>query len=1258
MKWLKWTAIGLGGLVVLAVAVVTWSVSSESGARWIAGVARNALGEKLEIGAIQGTIAGPLTLTDVHYRDPAAGIEFTVERIAIDMALADLFRTAVHVEDAELSGIEVLLHEAAQPPPAEESRPFSLQPPIDVLIDSLTVNDVVVRSEGELLFDIDTAAFGGRWTDADLAIEQLDVQSPRGEIHFAGRVDQVDVQDDVYAGEGRGRFRWTVGDKTYAGTLNTGAGDRQATLELQLTSPLKAQLDLQLEQSEALPWQFTLEAPRFDPREQLLPDTGMQSLAASLNGKGSLSEGMISGQLVIDGEPLHLDPVRFTRSENAVGIKSVVRIGDTAGELRATAKIQLERDPWFATVQANWRDVEVPAVWAGQELHTRGQLDLSGNTQTFTAEGTMALGPPGRIADIALKIEGSPQAVQIEQFDIVQKPGRLAASGKIDLQPVIAWNVIARATDFDPGAFAAAWSGNLDFEIKSEGRLMDNGPQATLQLANLTGRLRGRDLSGEADLVLTPQPVLAGTLSLNSGSSELRFRGERGDAIDATIALDIASLNDWLPDSGGELNGRFAVRGRWPELAIEGEARGRKLHAANVRIETLELNVDIDNPGNPSGSARIDLSNLAVAGFEFDTVLARASGTPDAHQLELSATGEPLGADLALQGARTPEGWSGSLQRLLLDVEDAVRLALREPVRIVYAKNAIDVSQACLADGDIQLCVRGSMQPDGALQANYSMAAVPLALANVLAPADSPVKLAGMIEGRGEVRRTAQGTLFGEAQISSPSGRIWQQAIESDEGVAEDSDAETLFSYEDLRIAANLSGSEARASLNAQLQENGSLSGEVTLQGLGESATGITGNLSADIPDLAPIAVFAPQLVNVQGRAEARASVTGTLQQPEISAQLNATELAADIPAAGLQLKNGRLRAAPAANGEIAISGAIESGDGRIEFDGLATTDGTLDMDIRGDRFLAADIPGARVIVTPDLTFFRAEERMTLSGEVLIPTATVNLQKLPRGERVQQASSDVVVIDAKTVDDEIAKVPLYADVTVIIGEEVELVGFGLEADVSGRLTVHESPGEPTTGSGQIGVAGTYKAYGQDLTIQQGQLLFAGTPLDNPRLSVVATRAVGEVTAGLRITGSAQSPELNVFSDPPMGQANALSYLVAGKPLDDIGSEAGEGDAVQTAARSLGTAAGGLLAKNIGRRLGVDEVGVKDSEMIGGAALTVGQYLSPRVYLSYGIGLFEPGDVVTLRYKLSDDLAIQAQRGPEGTRAGIEYRIEK
>jgi translocation and assembly module TamB len=75
-------------------------------------------------------------------------------------------------------------------------------------------------------------------------------------------------------------------------------------------------------------------------------------------------------------------------------------------------------------------------------------------------------------------------------------------------------------------------------------------------------------------------------------------------------------------------------------------------------------------------------------------------------------------------------------------------------------------------------------------------------------------------------------------------------------------------------------------------------------------------------------------------------------------------------------------------------------------------------------------------------------------------------------------------------------------------------------------------------------------------------------------------------------------------------------------------------------------------------MGVDDVGVADNSAVGGAALTVGKYLSPRLYLSYGVGLFTPGEVVTMRYRLTRLFSIEVQNGTLSSRAGINYKIEK
>ncbi len=182
-------------------------------------------------------------------------------------------------------------------------------------------------------------------------------------------------------------------------------------------------------------------------------------------------------------------------------------------------------------------------------------------------------------------------------------------------------------------------------------------------------------------------------MALNSGQSELRFRGRSSDQLDATISLDVASLNDWVPDSGGELQAEFVVRGKWPDLSINGDARGRDLHAANVRVESLNARADVDDPRNPEGSIRLDLTKLTAAGFQFDTVRAEASGTPKSHRLALRVNGQPLALELDLQGAQTDDGWAGSLQNLVVNVKEAARLALREPANIVLGKDTAEVSK-------------------------------------------------------------------------------------------------------------------------------------------------------------------------------------------------------------------------------------------------------------------------------------------------------------------------------------------------------------------------------------------------------------------------------------------------------------------------------------------------------------------------------------------------------------------------------------
>jgi translocation and assembly module TamB len=313
-------------------------------------------------------------------------------------------------------------------------------------------------------------------------------------------------------------------------------------------------------------------------------------------------------------------------------------------------------------------------------------------------------------------------------------------------------------------------------------------------------------------------------------------------------------------------------------------------------------------------------------------------------------------------------------------------------------------------------------------------------------------------------------------------------------------------------------------------------------------------------------------------------------------------------------------------------------------------------MTLQGKDFEAVNIPEARATVSPDLQLALRGQEVTLNGSVLVPEAAIKLRELPQS--AVGVSSDVVVVSS---DPASAPPPggspfkVNARLELRLGEKVSFSGFGLDAELAGAIRVREEPDRIPIGVGELRIVkGTYKAYGQDLTISRGRLIFAG-PVDNPGLDVRATRKVGDVTAGLRVGGTAKASVVTLFSDPRMQESEVLSYLLLGRPLKQASGS--DSELLMGAVGSLGLKGGDFVAKQLGRSLGLDEVGVQSEGGLDKASLVLGRYLSPKLYLSYGIGLFEPSSSVRMRYELTRRLTLQATGGTESG-MDVIYTIEK
>lgn len=1248
-RLLQWIGIALLVLLLIVGTLSLWLLRTESGLHFALARAIGATNGSLTIAKSTGSVSGPLTLEKLRYRDASTGVDVTVQHAVIVFSPLQLVSMRLHITQLELDGVDVALT-TVPATRTQASAPFSLAAPLDVIVDRLTLTHARVSRDGAALLAIDALDVIGRWTHDGVALTSLALRSPEGTLDMHGTVSAL----AGYPGEGTLDVNWKVGDIRYVGTLTAHGDGNQANLALALAEPTAATLNATLTQSSEFPWTAKAIVPRFDPKRVQKSST-LEALALDLEGSGDKQHGALTGEVAINDHRVQLEPLRFALADKVLKIEALtLKSPEAPGTLHANGAVQLDAHPVSAMLAFDWQDVVLPADLFGQALATHGKLEASGTAQNFRARGALSIGPPGKLADITLNLDGTPDAIVLQQLALKQAKGSLDAHGTVTLQPSIAWQLSAKAANFDPGAFAAAWPGAIDFDVASDGKLTDRGPDATLKLDHLGGTLRKRPLSGNADLKIKPDYVVDGTLTLNSGNSHVELAGRGGSQTDAAIKLAIASLGDWLPDAGGSLDGQFNARGKWPKLGVAGSAHGARIVYGATRIGALDLKVNIADIQSPHGMLDLQAAHLSVGTLAFDTFAINGSGDKTAHQIAVAGTGTPLTFKLALSGSANENGrWNGTLKTLDVAVKGAPTLALEQAARLDWNGKQFDAGAICLAGTGPKLCVAGNGGADGALTARYRIDGLPLALIAKLAAPEAPFKAAGLIAGSGEIQRAANGALTGNATITSDRGSV----------AYPDNANQPLIAYTGLALDAKLSPQSTSATLRAMLDHDGKLDGDVTFSGPPGSTQALSGHVNLALNSLAFIELLTPEAVNTTGRLDAHYTLAGTTASPQLNGALTLKQFATEVPSAGLKLHDGDILVRAIDADHFVLEGTLKSGDGTLTLSGTGgvAANAPLKATIKGANFLAADIPAAKVVISPDITIERSAQNITVGGSVTIPTADVDLAKLPGGGLVS-TSADVVVVDAEQPAPD-KPLPVVVAVEVKLGRDVKLAGMGLDGKIGGQLRIDQRPGRQATGTGTLNVSGTYKAYGQNLSIDTGRLLFAGTALDNPGLDIRAARKIlgasggqgdDTITAGLQVRGTALVPVLTVFSQPVMEQSEALSYLITGKPLS--GLKSGEGDMLGSAARALGSATGDLLAKGIGARTGLD-AGVSDNAALGGSAFTVGKYLSPKLYLSYGVGLFTPGEVVTLKYLFNRRWNFEAENATTGNRAGINYRYE-
>lgn len=345
----------------------------------------------------------------------------------------------------------------------------------------------------------------------------------------------------------------------------------------------------------------------------------------------------------------------------------------------------------------------------------------------------------------------------------------------------------------------------------------------------------------------------------------------------------------------------------------------------------------------------------------------------------------------------------------------------------------------------------------------------------------------------------------------------------------------------------------------------------------------LDGDIDLRFRQLQIFAGLIPAIEELSGQVLVNLKLGGQLQSPAVQGVAELTMQELQIPVVGLALQDIALKARSDNGTQVRVNGGVTSGAGRLTLDGEIELDPDrnwpLGVTLKGEEFQVLNLPDLNARIATDLTFRSAPDGVMLLGSVELPQAYIVLDDVPSG--AVSPSPDVIVVTGAEETPPDKGAPFAMRLTLALGNDVQFRGFGLKAYFEGKLTVNQAPGEFPTGSGNLNIVeGSYDAYGQDLSIERGAVVYSGGRIDNPGLNVRATREADvdlgngsqRVVAGVDVSGTAKKPTVSVFSNPVLEERDAIAILLTGNTASNLGKGGGTIDLGAVVSKDLSVGA--------------------------------------------------------------------------------------
>jgi TamB, inner membrane protein subunit of TAM complex len=693
-------------------------------------------------------------------------------------------------------------------------------------------------------------------------------------------------------------------------------------------------------------------------------------------------------------------------------------------------------------------------------------------------------------------------------------------------------------------------------------------PESANARVQVNGRFSGWETDA-SDTLAVAASVASGVLRVETLNASIatasvdaqgswRFVAPQEGAIQ--YALEVSDLEPWEPyipaggtgTAGGRLVATGAVSGDLAMPSLSGSLAGENVTGLGWSFGSIDLEYDVqltDSLPTVTASGTASEIGTPTAG---DFASATLDGRLVAPEFNLTLRAERADGRAAqvIADGRLPSTGDRELvlRQLYADVEGG-RWELLEPATIdVEAGGTVFVGNLEMVErvSGGRVLVDGAVWPLERADARVEAAAIPVGELQELFGI-TPLLL-GDLAGSATIR-TAAGIPTIDLTFALDSGAIRGVPVTDLEGSLRYADA-----LIDARAVASL---DTAGALTAELRVPALLRFDsLSFDMLDEGA--VSGTLDLRNLALAPFASATPSIRDVDGRANGRVTLAGTVREPELAGQMQVAGGAATV--VPLNQRFTQIEA------DLALSGrTVTVRQVTAVSEGTATVRGEVVFEQLNDPTvaLAAHLQGFRPIAVADREDAAFSGVVTIMGSASAPTVggrlAINDGYIPIPEFGGPADdfSDLDVGGPESWMDRLS----IEGLVLAPANDVWFTGAGATAQLGGEVTV-EKRGDAISLQGTLeGERGTYTLQAGPIVrrfeIASAQVRFLGTSEINPAIDIVARRVVldpggRQVEVEVRIAGTLRSPRLSLASADlaTVPESELLAFLFFGRQTAD------------------------------------------------------------------------------------------------------------